>query len=571
MLLGLMIVGMIFETIGVGLVVPVLSLIMKGDAVQKLSAYSMFHFVQGWGQAQVIVSVLLVLIVVYVFKNLFLAYLVGAQTRFTFLLLEELSERLFRLYLTQDYIFHLQRNSALLIRNATSETNLFAQTVSSILIIATETLVVLGVAGLLIAVQPVGALLVIVILGITGGLFYKVTKSKVALWGRQRQMHEGMKVKYLQEGLGGVKDTILLGRENYFLNRFRFHNAESARVSGAQGTLQQMPRLWLELLAVIGLTILVVVMIGQKQPFENIVPTLGLFAAAAFRLMPSVNRLLMSFHSLRFGLPAIDTLCDDFSSGVAGKETTAINDSILGADIAVRDLSFRYPNTESDTLINISLELKKGECIAFIGTSGAGKSTLVDVMLGLLTPTKGAIMVDGVNIQSDLRQWQDRLGYVPQSIFLSDDTLRNNIAFGLAPEDIDEGALARALAAANLNELVMSLPEGLQTLVGERGVRLSGGQRQRIGIARALYHDPSILILDEATSALDTATETGVMESINAMRGDKTIIIIAHRLSTIQNCDRIYRLERGRLVEQGLPQDMLIENVDLDQSQSSID
>jgi ABC-type multidrug transport system fused ATPase/permease subunit len=265
--------------------------------------------------------------------------------------------------------------------------------------------------------------------------------------------------------------------------------------------------------------------------------------------MPSANRLLTALQSVRFAAAVIDLIDKELSAGLGERPADKGEPIHFDRDIALRDVSYLYPNAAGPSLRNITFHIGKGESIGLVGTSGAGKSTLVDVLLGLLTPTSGQILVDGKDVQDGLRNWQDLFGYVPQSIFLTDDTLRRNVAFGLRDEDIDDEAVRRALDAAQLTDLVASLPAGMSTLVGERGIRLSGGQRQRIGIARALYHNPPVLVFDEATSALDMETETGIMESISALKGSRTMIIVAHRLSTVENCDRIYRLEDGRIAD----------------------
>jgi ABC-type multidrug transport system fused ATPase/permease subunit len=313
--------------------------------------------------------------------------------------------------------------------------------------------------------------------------------------------------------------------------------------------------LWLELLAVAGLATLVVTMVLRGRDMASVVPTLGLFAAAAFRLMPSINRTLGAVQSVRYGLPVVNILHAELQlAAVAPAPRKKDGATGFQNEIRLADVSYTYPAAPWPSLSHVSFSIKQGECVGFIGSSGAGKSTLVDVILGLLTPSAGRVEVDGENIEHSLRTWQDQIGYVPQSIYLTDDTLRRNVAFGLPEADIDDSAVRYAVRAAQLEEFVGSLPSGLETIVGERGIRLSGGQRQRIGIARALYHNPGVLVLDEATSSLDTPTEQGVMEAVRALQRSKTIIIVAHRLATVQYCDRLYRLEHGRIVEESVPQ-----------------
>jgi ABC-type multidrug transport system fused ATPase/permease subunit len=357
-----------------------------------------------------------------------------------------------------------------------------------------------------------------------------------------------------------VKDVKLLGREANFLSLFDEHNKKSGQMAQFSEILQKLPRLWLEVLAVVGFVLLVLIMLAQGRQMSSIVPVMGLFAAAAFRLMPSVARILISVQALRYGIPAINNLYADFQLHIPEAVPVSANassHSIPKEDIRLSNISYNYPDASAAAVVDISLSIIKGNSIGFIGPSGSGKSTLVDLILGLLSPDKGQVIVDGQDIQQNLRLWQDQIGYVPQAIYLTDDTLRRNIAFGLSEEQIDEEAVRRAIRDAQLEEFVETLPDKMETMVGERGIRLSGGQRQRIGIARALYHDPSVLVLDEATSALDTATELGVMQAVMALHGDKTIVIVAHRLSTVENCDRLYRLESGRIVEHGSPDKMI--------------
>ena len=550
LLLALMLVGMTLETLCTGLVIPAIALMMQQDLATTYPQFQPLLAALGNpSRSELILQVMLGLVAIYFVKNLFLAYLAWRQTRFAFGVQAQLSQRLFTVYLRQPYTFHLQRNSAQLIRNVTGEVGMFTDAIVNSLNIVTELLVLLGISALLLAVEPLGTLIAVVALGGAAWGFHRGMRGRIVRWGESRQLHDGLRLQHLQQGLGGAKDVKLLGRESTFLDQYRVHNTQSARVGQFQATLQMLPRLWLELLAVVGLATLVLAMLAQGRDTATIVPTLALFAAAAFRLMPSVNRVLAAAQVLRYYLPVINTLHHELKLA-APEQTAGRRQSASGfqTDIHLAGVRYAYPSAAASALDDLTLRIRKGESIGLVGPSGSGKSTLVDVILGLLTPQVGQVLVDGEDIQENLRAWQDQIGYVPQSIYLTDDTLRRNVAFGLPGAAIDDAAVRHAVRAAQLEEFVSSLPNGLETLVGERGIRLSGGQRQRIGIARALYHDPAVLVLDEATSALDTATERGVMQAVTALRGGKTILIVAHRLSTVGSCDRLYRLEHGRIV-----------------------
>lgn len=551
-LLCLMLIGMVLEMLGVGLVIPALAVMTQSSLVDDYPIMRLLmNHLGNPPQEQLVILAMLVMLGAYAVKFLCLGFLVWRQSSFVFGLQASLSLRLFAGYLHQPYIFHLQRNSAQLIRNIAGEVCLFTSVTQSVILVITEGLVMLGITTLLFIVEPFGTLIVVTTFGLAGGGFHFFTRRSILRWGESRQYHDGLGLQHLQQGLGGVKDVKLLDRADDFLAQYQRHNLGSAQASQRQSALQAFPRLWLEFLAVSGLTILVLVMIEQGKPLQALMPTLGLFGAAAFRLMPSVNRILNAFQNTRYALPVIDSLHRELC--LLQVLPVPRHDQILlfNQSIQLENISFRYPSADSLSLCAINLSIPKGSMVGFIGQSGAGKSTLVDIILGLLTPDSGVMKVDGVDIQTNLRGWQCQIGYVPQSIFLTDDTLRRNVAFGLANDQIDEVAVQRAICAAQLEEFVASLPDGLETMVGERGVRLSGGQRQRIGIARALYHDPAVLLLDEATSSLDTATERGVMDAVCNMQGEKTILIVAHRLSTVEHCDYLVRLQQGKIVEKG--------------------
>ena len=554
-LLGLMFIGMALETLGVALVIPAIALLTQSDYASHYP--TVLEWLGNPSRKVLVAGGMLGLVGVYLIKNVFLTFLAWRQMHFVFEAGAQLSQRLFTIYLRQPYTFHLQRNSALLMRNVLSEAGMFMGTITASMTLLTEGLVLLGLCTLLLIIEPLGALIAVSVLGIAAGGFHHFTRSRIARWGQARQYHEGLRIQHLQQGLGGAKDVKLLGRENEFLEQYRLHNAQSARAGQMAATLKQLPRLWLELLTVAGLATLVLTMLAQGRAMEGVVPLLGLFAIAAFRLIPLVNRVLGAVQSLRFSLPVIGTLEAELKLAIPAADINNTSAVPFCGVLELRQVNYTYSGAPQPALNDLSITIHRGESVGFIGASGAGKSTLVDVLLGLLTPDTGEVLVDGRDIQAHLRNWQDQIGYVPQSIYLTDDTLRRNVAFGLPDAQIDDAAVRRAIRAAQLDEFVRTLPQELDTLVGERGIRLSGGQRQRIGIARALYHDPAVMVLDEATSSLDTATEHGVMQAVRALHGDKTIIIVAHRLSTVEHCDRLYQLEQGRVVAEGTPDAML--------------
>ena len=547
----LLMIGMFFEMAGLGILVPSIGVMLNSDVGSKYPALKpLLNVLGNPSQLRLIMLGLTTMVSVYLVKTVFLAFLGWKQSKFSAELTADLSCNLFSGYLKQPYAFHMQRNSAELLRNTQNEINQFASVSQSAITLTIELSLLVSVAFMLILVEPIGALIVTCFLGFSSFIFHRLTRNKLLNWGESRQFIEGKTNQHLLQGLGGVKDLKILGREDNFIHQFNVHNTNRAKITTKQYTLLQIPRLYLEFLAVLGMAGLIMVMVWQQKPLDLILPTLGIFVAAAFRMIPSVNRIMGSMQAIRYSRPVVNVLYDEFYLIRNTKETTpSLNRLEYKNELVVNNLNFSYPNVPAKALENVTVTIKKGESIGFIGSSGSGKSTLVDNILGLLTPNSGTISLDGVDIEHNLREWQNQIGYVPQSIYLTDDSLLHNVAFGISPEDIDMDAVQEAIKAAQLDEFIEGLPEGIHTMVGERGVRLSGGQRQRIGIARALYHDPHVLVLDEATSSLDSDTEQAVMDAVNLLHGEKTILIVAHRLTTLKNCDRIYKLEKGKLVE----------------------
>jgi ABC-type multidrug transport system fused ATPase/permease subunit len=562
----LMIGGMFFETIGVGLIIPVFTVLSKSDSGSSVpyihAFYSLFN---NPSPGKIITIAMIAMVIVYLIKNLYLGFLSWAQFRFANSLQVYLSQRLFTIYLFQPYTFHLQRNSAQLVRNVLTEVSQYQAAIGQIMTLFSELLVVAGITALLVTSEPVGAIAVFITLSGVAWLFNRLTKKKIAKWGEERLFHDGQTNQHLMQGLAGVKDVKILGREKEFLRIFYGHQNKRARLNRLYAIISNLPKLWLECLGMIGLALLVIIMIAQNKPLASIVPTLSLFAVASFRLMPSVNKILNAFQGLSYTKSSIEMIYDELNVDVPTEHFIDLDKANyrLKKEIKIENLTFYYPSTKQPALKNCTFSIPVGQSVGIIGSSGSGKSTLIDIVMGLLQPESGRILIDESDINqsfSSLRGWQNQIGYVNQSIYLTDDTLRKNVAFGINEKNIDEEAIERAIKAAQLDEFINSLPDRLETMVGERGVRLSGGQRQRIGIARALYHNPPVLVLDEATSALDQITEQGVMESVKLLKG-KTIIIVAHRYSTIEHCDWIIKLSHGKLVEEGRPEDLLQKNI----------
>tara|TARA_Y100000588_G_scaffold206787_1_gene220542 strand:+ start:46 stop:1848 length:1803 start_codon:yes stop_codon:yes gene_type:complete len=556
--LAMMLVGMALETLGIGLVIPAISILMQESYLDR------FPTVDPWLEAlgnpthaMLVTWGLLILAMVYLCKNLFLAFQVRRQARFAFGVQEETSFRLFEHYLRRPYVFHLKTNTSQLIRNVVGEVNSFSGYVlQPCMILLTEIFVMLAVLVLLLWVEPLGTAFLLLVLGSVAWLYHRITRKSVASWGKERQKREGLKLLHLQQGLGGIKDIKLFGCEQEFLARYKEHNRIAAIMGKRQLVLQQLPKLGIEMLAVLSLVILALALIGQERPVETALPVLAMLAAAAFRLIPSFSRILNAIQSIRFGWPCVQVLENEIDcKDQEGTSSRGVDEEVESLpfehEISFSEVNYRYPASDKSSLQDVSIRIPKGASVGIVGESGSGKSTLVDVMLGLLDPQKGSVLLDGKKVSAKIRSWQNRIGYVPQEIYLTDDSLRNNVAFGLSDSSIDDDCVWKALRSAQLEDFARELPEGLDTSLEERGVRLSGGQRQRVGIARALYHNPSVLVLDEATSSLDEKTEDGIMEAVGSLKGEKTFVIVAHRLSTVKDCDLLYRLEDGKIVSSG--------------------
>ncbi len=549
----LMFVGMVFESLGVALILPLLVAVTKPDAINTYPIVSeVTNFIGITTQKQLIIGSLVSIMAVYFLKAAFLLYSGWIQGKFTAGLKVNISQKLFTTYMRQPYVFHLQRNSAQLIRNVTDEVFEFVLSVASVLSLFSEFLIISGICAMLFIVEPLGLISIIITVMLFGSLFYMLTRGRTLELGNQRQFHEFQVLQHLQQGIGGFKDATLLGREENFIQQYVRHSTASARVGVVYGVLMALPRHMFELLSVTVLSVFIFVLLFiLDKDADVIIPSLGVFVMAAFKIMPSANKIIGSMQSLRYSVPVINRIYDEMLLPVKGGTHNEEIQKKLTNNIHIKDVDFQYSESSDSAIHAVNININDGSVVGFIGPSGAGKSTLINVILGLLKPVKGQVLVNEIDIQNNLRSWQNRIGYVPQSIYLTDDTLKNNVAFGVPEGEIDIQSVNDAISQSQLKEFVEDLPQGIETMVGENGVRLSGGQRQRIGIARALYHHPSVLVLDEATSALDSITESEVMDTIESLHGNKTIIIIAHRISTLKNCDCIYKLKNGTIIDKG--------------------
>jgi ABC-type multidrug transport system fused ATPase/permease subunit len=555
----LMLVGAGLETLGVGLIPPFVALLGNPAIIEQQKALSWLYEKLGANSHQIfLLWVSVVLLGIYLLKNAYLAILTYWQYYFLYEKQVSLSSRLLKSYLNSPYTFHLQRNSAELVRNVTSEIPLiFSGVLVPMLILITEIMVMSCIVLLLAIAEPLSSAIAAIFLGISIFGLNRTIRNQMSGQGLIRQEQSGQMVQWVNQSLGGIKETKVLGREKFFLDAFTRSTEAFGKANFLVGLATQLPNLFIDTVLIAAVLLIVIFSLIQGRAIQSILPMLSLFAIAALRLMPSAKRIISTITTIRYSKDAVDLIYHDLisldptSTSRSLVKSSQTPSHLFQKSIELKDIYYQYPNASKPSLLGISLSITKGQAIAFVGASGSGKTTLIDVLLGLLMPSQGEILVDGKNILTNVASWQQQIGYIPQSIYLSDDTIRNNIAFGLVTDEIKEEHVWAALKAAQLEELVHSLPDQLDTLVGERGIRLSGGQRQRIGIARALYHNPEVIIMDEATAALDNTTEREFMQALEAMSGHKTMIMIAHRLSTVKNCDQLYLIKNGTVADVG--------------------
>ncbi len=563
----------LLDAVGIGLIGPFIGLAVKPETIQgNVWLSNLYGYLKLSSINQFIALLGLAVVILFYFKSFLYYQIQNYVLKFCYSQQVLLRLRMLCTYLSLPYTFYLKTNSAHVIQNISGESANFTYSIAIPLLNSIANLFVLVVLLLLMAktdllatVSIFGLLLIVVVP-------FHYFRHKVASWGKAGVEANTETIRVVNHAIGGLKTTKLIGCESFFENQLLAQSNKYARAASLFHSFQQLPRIVIETLLitfVVGFVSLSLIIVERS---DSLVSVLGIFAIASVRIIPSASQLLTCMGVLRNNKPTLDRLYLDLKEletpeslkylGMSGNKADAANNNQVHPftdKLVIDKLNYSYPGAARQALADVSLTIRKGESIALIGKSGAGKTTLSDVFLGLLIPQSGDIQVDGLSVYSDLRAWQNLIGYIPQSIFLMDDTIERNIAFGLPDDQIDKQKLDKAIKTAQLSELIEQLPEGVHTFVGENGVRLSGGQRQRIGIARALYYEREILVLDEATSALDNETESLIGEALRELGRTKTMIVIAHRLTTVEHCDRIYEMSNGQIVRSGSYQEIVIE------------
>lgn len=575
LLFCVMLTGAIFEAVSIGLIFPFIEMVSTPDIAKNIG-----HGILGqWmlqaqdvlaitNRKEMIIKFGTILLITFSIKNVYLLFQYYLQNKFIYSCQAKISGKLLSRYLYAPFSFHLQRNTAELLRNLTTSIGtMFGNGIIPFVTVMAELLVVVSICGLLLLVEPFVTVFAVLSLGFLMALFYVFVRKKMGQYGEKVQETSTHIFLWANQSLGGIKEIKVLGCEPFFLKNFLKHRYKNSYYNVLFGTIQRVPRLYLEVMLIGGIILTMVFIISRENDANRFIPILSLFAMAAVRLMPSVNQIVSALNAMKFGRAAVEDIYDDMQLGgiAIPVDEAASDDSRFWFDreIKFEKVKYLYELAETAAISDLTLSIAAGESIAFVGSSGAGKTTLINLVLGLFQPISGTISIDNVDIHESSRTlsaWQRMIGFVPQDIYLLDDTLRKNIALGVEESIIDNDRIMTVVEQSRLGALLKELPDGLETKIGEHGTRLSGGQRQRVGIARALYHDPQVLIMDEATSSLDSETESEISKAIEDMAGKKTIITIAHRVSTVEKCDRLFFLSKGRIAGLGTFNDLLEHN-----------
>tara|TARA_Y100000591_G_C21846560_1_gene709059 strand:+ start:950 stop:2692 length:1743 start_codon:yes stop_codon:yes gene_type:complete len=550
------ILGTFLETLGIGIILPVLKIIVEGkDVLLNFSSNYLFlnkisDYLSYKSYGEIVIILLTILTFIFFIKTSFFLFLIRKQQKFAHSVEYELTKQFFNYYLNQDYSFHLRRNSSELFSNLTEEIRNFRlNMVDPFLIISTEIIFLIAITTLLITIEPLGSITIGLVILLISIIYIKFTSKRILNASKRRQTHEALKVQHLRQGLNGIKEIKISCKENIFLNIFDKHNKEALNSQATYHSWNLIPKHILEFIGVLGLSLMAIVLIRMGVEIKSLLPTLAVFVVATLRLLPSASKMIQAIGRVRYGIPSADLLQKEISEKKlqTEKNKTLSETKILKFnELRFEDVSFKYSLSDKKVLNKISFEIKKGDKIGITGSSGSGKSTLIDIFTGLMRPTDGKIFLNNKIEKLDNKNWYKLIGYTPQFIFLTDDTILRNIAFGTNEENLQLDEVKKAYEIAELKNYIENSEQGLETKIGESGIRLSGGQRQRIGIARAIYSNSEILILDESTSAIDIETEKKIVNNINSLLG-KTVIIISHRLSTLRNCNKVFEINNGKL------------------------
>ncbi len=557
----LILIGGLLETMGVSLLLPVVQAIMDPEAIMENELVgSVADLLQIETSRQLIILMLGSLIALYVVKNTYLLFLTYVQNTFVTRNRNRMISRVMREFLNRPYEEYLGADIPTVFRLTDSDIPNAFQLILVLIQMVTEIVVAVSLCIVLVVVSPVMSLFILCIfLGMTL-MITKVLKPRLNAIGHKNQTIQSRIAKWRIQSIYGLKDVKVLHREEFFVRNYYESGAIGADVARNYAVFNNLPRLLIETIFMAAMLLFIMLYMLKGGNIGILIPQLSAFAVAAMRVMPGTNRINTYLSEIAYAQPCLDYLYENLTAnmksdvngsvtGLTGRGQSAVPPTKLQDRIVLDHITYAYPNTEKNIFTDAHMEVKKGQSVGIMGPSGAGKSTIVDILLGLLHVQAGTITCDGVNIFDNYADWLSKIGYIPQSIYLIDESIRDNIAFGIDADQIDDSRIWEVLEEAQLKEFVKELPEGLDTTIGDRGVRISGGQRQRLGIARALYHNPEILVFDEATSALDSDTEKAVMDAINSFHGRKTMVIIAHRLNTIAKCDVIYKVDGEKIVE----------------------
>lgn len=560
LILILVIIGTLFEVFSITLIFPFINVVMNpNQLIENQFLNRIYIFLGVESTFKFLVTASFVLLFLFIVKNVYLYFLCYIQLKIISEQRVNFSRHLLEIYLKKPYTFHLQKNTSELIRNINIDTvNLSAGILKPLVFLISELFIVFGLIILLMIIDPLTTSAVLFILSMCMALFFIIYRRKLEKYGEEVQYSQGQMIKWASQGLGASKEIKVSRKEKFFVESYDKSSNTFAIAFRYYNTLLKVPQLLVETIIVACILFVIIIVLLQGKSVSAMIPLLTIFVVAAIRLMPALYHIGNHINSIIYSKPSMNVIYNDIimkdeanmSLKKEQNEDTLdeFNYKKLQYSINLINISYCYPGRGKDVISNVSLSIPIGSSVAFFGPSGVGKTTLVDIILGLLKPKNGRVVADGVNIHENLSAWSKKIGYIPQFIYILDDTIRRNVAFGMKDEDIDDEKVWETLEKTQLKKFIEELPLGIDTIVGEMGMRMSGGQRQRIGIARALYYDPEILVLDEATSSIDINTEKEVLRTIEPLRGKKTVIIIAHRLSTIKNCDMIYKMKEGRLV-----------------------